>query len=279
MRRLATGLLGAAVTAGATILARQQQPGGAARWERHNFRGRTVSLLGGVGAAAGALTGAAATGGRVGAAATLVAATGAGIGLADDLDPDAGASKGLKGHLRELSRGHVTTGALKLLGISAAAMVAAAIGTGLGARDHESAPTVLRRAGDVLASGALIAGTANLVNLFDLRPGRGLKATAIMAAPLAVAGPGAPLATTALGVVGAAWRDDLAEETMLGDVGANSLGALVGTALAVHPSARLRGAALAGVVGLTLLSEKVSFSKIIASTPGLRELDAWGRRG
>jgi hypothetical protein len=42
--------------------------------------------------------------------------------------------------------------------------------------------------------------------------------------------------------------------------------------------ARARWGILAGVVGLTLASEKVSFTKVIAATPGLRELDALGRR-
>ncbi|MBK5248270.1 MAG: hypothetical protein JJE50_02370 [Actinomycetales bacterium] len=279
MRRLPAALLGAAVTTGTSAVLQESPPGGAARWNRTNYRGRTVSLLGGVSTALGATVAAVATGGRSAAAAAIVTVTGGVLGALDDLDLEAPAAKGFRGHLTALSRGEITSGAVKLLGIGAASVLAAAVGTGLGMRS-EPGRAASTRALDVLASGALIAGTANLVNLFDLRPGRGLKVVGLVAAPLAVSGgPGAPLAAGALGVVGASWHEDLAEQTMLGDTGANALGALVGTALALHPHARGRHVALAVVVALTAVSEKVSFSRVIASTPGLREADTWGRLG
>ena len=71
--------------------------------------------------------------------------------------------------------------------------------------------------------------------------------------------------------------DDLAGRSMLGDTGANSAGALLGTALVARTGRRGRLLALAVVTVLTLISEKVSFTKVIESTPGLRELDALGR--
>ena len=95
--------------------------------ERTNFHGRTVSLRGGVGAAAGAVTAGIEVGrllrgrtgspSRAGLAATIAAGAGGCAGLVDDLD--AGAhdgdtpAKGLKGHLTALAHGRVTTGALK----------------------------------------------------------------------------------------------------------------------------------------------------------------------
>jgi hypothetical protein len=72
--------------------------------------------------------------------------------------------------------------------------------------------------------------------------------------------------------------DDLAGRSMLGDAGANALGALLGVALAARTGPVGRAALLAGIAGLTAASEKVSFTKVIESTPGLRELDALGRR-
>ena len=63
-----------------------------------------------------------------------------------------------------------------------------------------------------------------------------------------------------------------------GDTGANSAGALLGTALVQRSGRGARLGALAVLAGLTLASERVSFTKVIESTPGLRELDALGRR-
>ena len=84
---------------------------------------------------------------------------------------------------------------------------------------------------------------------------------------------GASAAGAAVGLL----RPDLAGESMLGDTGANAAGALLGTALVQGAGRRGRWAALAVLVGLTLASEKVSFTRVIESTPVLRELDALGR--
>ena len=71
--------------------------------------------------------------------------------------------------------------------------------------------------------------------------------------------------------------DDLGERAMLGDCGANALGAMLGAAAAGLPrTARI--ALLAGITGLTAASEKVSFTKVIERTPALRRLDMLGRR-
>jgi hypothetical protein len=71
---------------------------------------------------------------------------------------------------------------------------------------------------------------------------------------------------------------DLAERVMLGDCGANAAGALLGLRLAALPGRGARARLLAAVIGLTLASEKVSFTRVIEATPVLRELDRLGRR-
>ena len=65
---------------------------------------------------------------------------------------------------------------------------------------------------------------------------------------------------------------------MLGDAGANALGAVLGTAAAAGLSRRGRIAVLAGITGLTAASEVVSFTKVIQRTPLLHWLDMLGRR-
>lgn len=239
-------------------------PGGPARWERENHRGRTVTLAAGAATAAGAAAGTALAPGvpaRVRAAGTLVAAAAGAAGLYDDLEGDS-ASKGLRGHLSALARGEVTTGAVKIGVIGAAGLAGAAL--------------VSDNALDTLIGGAAVAGHANLMNLFDLRPGRAIKVS-LLHAPLAVAGPAGPAAAAGLGAAGAMLPGDLAERTMLGDAGANALGAVVGLALVAREGRAGRLAHLAVVTALTLASEKVSFTQVIAGNPALRWLDKLGR--
>src|SRR6266511_2463652 len=121
--------------------------------------------------------------------------------------------------------------------------------------------------------------TSNLVNLLDLRPGRALKAGLLTGVPLALTrGTGGDLAAGASGAAAALLPADLGEEIMLGDAGANALGAVLGTAVVAGTGRLGRAGVLTGLVALTLASEKVSFTRVIERTPVLRELDALGRR-
>lgn len=291
----------------------------ASQWERTNFHGATVSLRGGV-AMAGASVASAAVASALSdqpraALGGAVAALGGGVaGYIDDVDQgahDGGkVAKGLKGHLGALAHGQVTTGVIKIAGIGASALAASAL---VGSK----ATSVGGKAADLALNTVLIAGTANLANLLDLRPGRALKATVLVATPLsyfscaAAKAPawetsGAASASAASGAVASetpaapasasgasaqrllasglnaaaitALVEDLQETTMLGDTGANAAGALLGTSLAANDSWKLRLGATLGVVGLILASEKVSFSKVIAANPALNWLDQLWRR-
>jgi len=264
VRKLFVAALGAAGAAAALRATRGAAP------VRTNFRGRTVSLAGGPALAVGA-TVAAAAGADSGSAraAALVAGLGAGaVGGYDDLvggRPEH-AAKGFRGHLAALREGRVTSGLVKIAGVGASGLAAAIL------------LEKNRSVGNVLLGAGVIAGTANLVNLLDLRPGRALKAGLLVGAPLATAGAGAGIAAGAVGAAGGLLPADLDEQIMLGDAGANALGALLGTALAARTGPAGRAVLLAGLVALTAASEKVSFTQVIQRTPVLRELDALGRR-
>lgn len=279
----------------------------ASQWERTNFHGATVSLRGGV-AMAGASVASAAVASALSdqpsaALGGVVASLGGGLaGYIDDVDQgahDGGkVAKGLKGHLGALAHGQVTTGVIKIAGIGASALAASAL---VGSK----ATSVGGKAADLALNTVLIAGTANLANLLDLRPGRALKATVLVATPLSYfscadaktpasgasgaasatpvspASPASAQRLLASGLNAAAITalvEDLQETTMLGDTGANAAGALLGTSLAANDSWKLRLGTTLGVVGLILASEKVSFSKVIAANPALNWLDQLWRR-
>src|SRR4029077_12392566 len=78
---------------------------------------------------------------------------------------------------------------------------------------------------DVILNAGLVAGGANLLNLFDLRPGRGLKVAAASGALLGAAGQDSVAAPLGAGL--ALLPEDLGERAMLGDAGAHALGAMV----------------------------------------------------
>lgn len=243
--------------------------------ERTNFRGRTLTLAGGPALAVSAsLTSALGAGDpRTAAAALAAGLSGGAVGLYDDVvgaRPDQKADKGFRGHLRALREGRVTSGLVKIAGVGAGALVAAALLPDRRGRGK------LGRAAEVALGAGVIAGSANLFNLLDLRPGRALKAGLLVGAPLTATRAGG-LAAGPVGASASLLPADLGEEIMLGDSGANALGALLGVSATARTGLFGRAAMLAGIAVLTAASEKVSFTKVIERTPVLRELDAWGR--
>ena len=279
----------------------------ASQWERTNFHGVTVSLRGGVAMAGASVASAAVASAlsdqpRAALGGVVASLGGAVAGYIDDVDQGAHdgdkVAKGLKGHLGALAHGQVTTGVIKIAGIGASALAASAL---VGSK----ATSVGGKVSDLALNTVLIAGTANLANLLDLRPGRALKATVLVAAPLSYfscagakapalgasdapsakpvlpASPASAQRLLASGLNAAAITalvEDLQETTMLGDTGANAAGALLGTSLAANDSWKLRLGTTLSVVGLILASEKVSFSKVIAANPALNWLDQLWRR-
>lgn len=198
----------------------------------------------------------------------LILALGLGfLGLLDDL-AGAGQSGGFRGHLSALAKGRLTTGSLKLFGGAAVGVLAVA-----GPRSGSI--------GRILLDAALVALCANLANLFDRAPGRTLKVglAGFLVLVMATQAP-SELAGVALvmGAAAALLVPDLREELMLGDVGANVIGGVLGLGLVLVAAPEVRTIALVLVAALNLASEAVSFSRVIDATPPLRALDRAGRR-
>jgi hypothetical protein len=249
----------------------RRPPGGEKTWTRVNHRGEPVTLLEGPAVAAGAVLAQffcserARSSARPAQALALAGAGAFGFGVYDDL-AGSGKRRGLRGHLGALANGEVTTGAVKL--------------GGLGVTGLASALLLGGEPADVVINAGLVAGGANLLNLFDLRPGRAIKVATLSAALIKAGAPerGGQAVAAPLGAALALLPDDLGERAMLGDAGANALGAMLGGAAAVSLPRPARIALLAGIVALTGASEKVSFTKVIEAVPPLRWLDMLGRR-
>ena len=264
-----------------------RQPGGEKTWTRTNHRGEPVTLLAGPAVAVAAAASAVAVPG-LGAGERLamaVAGLGAGaVGCYDDL-AGGGDRRGFRGHIGALASGEVTTGAVKIIGVGAAGLAAALLldrrfsGPAGGPAGSPPLTSTGHRLADIAINAGLVAGAANLTNLFDLRPGRAIKGSLLAGTALAVASQKARAGVAApAGAAIALLPDDLGERAMLGDAGANAVGAMLGVAAATSLQRPARLAALAGIVGLTAASEKVSFTKVIARTPALNWLDMLGRR-
>ena len=108
------------------------------------------------------------------------------VGFADDLWGGVG-DRGFAGHLGALLRGRLTTGLVKVAVFGGGALAVAAVIYGVGWR--------------AVVGGALLAGSVNLANLFDVRPGRAIKFVGLAILGLAFAAP-AWAVVSAAGVAG-----------------------------------------------------------------------------
>ena len=189
------------------------------------------------------------------------------LGLLDDV---AGTSsdRGLRGHVGALvESGRLTTGGLKLIGGAAAAAVAVS-------------PLRHKSFGPFLLDAAIVALAANLGNLFDRAPGRTIKVGAGAFVVLAFLNSADRILVGTALVVGAAlglFRDDLHERLMLGDAGANVLGAALGVGVVASTAIPTRIVVLLALIAATLASEWISFGRVIDNTRPLRNVDRWGR--
>lgn len=188
------------------------------------------------------------------------------LGLLDDFWGN-NENKGLKGHIGIFMRkGIITTGLIKIfcgLIISLAALL-----------------SFVPLSWPVLLSASLVALSANVVNLLDLRPGRALKISFLASLALLAAAPSretviilAPLLSALLFYL----PYDLGERLMLGDNGSNLLGSVLGFAAVSSWPYRVQGAVLILLLFFQGLCEIYSVSEIIGRNRLLNFFDHLGR--
>jgi UDP-N-acetylmuramyl pentapeptide phosphotransferase/UDP-N-acetylglucosamine-1-phosphate transferase len=189
------------------------------------------------------------------------------LGMVDDLAA-VGEDRGFKGHLGALREGRVTTGLLKLvMGAAVAVVIVATPG-------FKSGRTLI-------VDAALIALAANLGNLLDRAPGRTIKFGLVAYVPIAIAIGTAPIGVAVAPVMGASLGllpDDLRERLMLGDTGANVIGAVLGLAVVLGSRDSVRLVVMLVLLGFNVAAEMVSFSRVIDAVPPLRWFDRLGSR-
>jgi UDP-GlcNAc:undecaprenyl-phosphate/decaprenyl-phosphate GlcNAc-1-phosphate transferase len=177
-------------------------------------------------------------------------------GLWDDLQSSR--VHGVRAHFKALGRGRVTSGIVKLVaGLTAAAIAVLAAGA---------------RGWSLTLAIPLIAGVANLCNLFDVAPGRALKFGFCFAVGLILVRPSL-LPWAIAGMTAALLPLDVRERAMLGDAGANLLGFVLGYLLWARLSVAGMAIALGVVLLLHVTAETVTLTRIIRATPPLRWLD------
>jgi UDP-N-acetylmuramyl pentapeptide phosphotransferase/UDP-N-acetylglucosamine-1-phosphate transferase len=187
------------------------------------------------------------------------------LGLLDDLL--AGEGRGLRGHARALLRGHFSTGMLKALGT---------LSLGVAYLSERYVSSEWRNWLCVLV---LLLST-NLGNLLDLRPGRTTKGFLLFLVGMLVFGRtlGIEIVAPFAGPVLLFGLLDLRERCMLGDTGANLLGACVGIYLVIEFETKGLAVSAAILLALTIFGEFRSFSAAIDRIPPLRALDSLGRK-
>lgn len=186
------------------------------------------------------------------------------VGFADDLwgGDDA---KGFKGHLWALFSGRVTTGMVKVLALGFGALIVGIVVWGFGVA--------------ALVAGVVLAGSVNLANLLDVRPGRTLKFLGICSLVLLFVAPYEAVLVV-IGVLGggaALFYFDLKGRIMLGDAGAAIFGAVPGYLVVADGPGMAWWIAAAVILGLTVLAEVSSISRFIEEVGALHWFDEWGR--
>ena len=172
---------------------------------------------------------------------------------------------GLKGHFKSLFKGTLTTGGFKaIFGGFVGLIISVCISKDIV---------------DIVINTLVIALSTNLMNLFDLRPGRAIKVYLVIMIVIfaTLTGYVQILPLLILPNVIAYFNYDLKAKAMMGDTGSNVLGISIGILIALGYTTKVRVSWLVFLVLIHLLTEKFSLTKIIEKNKVLNFIDKLGR--
>lgn len=187
------------------------------------------------------------------------------LGMIDDIFGSR-ADSGLKGHLKKMLRGELTTGGLKFIAGGIMSLVVAIV--------------ISNHWLEVITNTLVMGLSVNAINLLDLRPGRAGKGFLVAAVILLLASwPAKHLVWCVItaGALLAYLPSDLKARAMMGDTGSNALGASIGiTSVLVLPENYKIGY-LIFLIAFHIFTEKYSLTKVIERNKVLNFLDQLGR--
>ncbi len=186
------------------------------------------------------------------------------VGIIDDSLGNRGVT-GLIGHFKALFKGSLTTGAFK-------ALLGGFVGLTLAVTLSKSIP-------NIIVATLVVALSTNMMNLFDLRPGRAIKAYVILAIIIFLASAkfNREVMMLIVPAVLAYFYFDLRALTMMGDAGSNVLGVSIGVFIVSSFDLPVQLVSLVLLVAIHVLTEKFSLTKIIENNKFLNYVDKLGR--
>ena len=172
---------------------------------------------------------------------------------------------GLKGHFKSLFKGTLTTGGFKALFGGFVGLIISV--------------SISKDIIDIVVNTLVIALSTNLMNLFDLRPGRAIKVYLVIMITIffTLSGYIQILPLLILPNVLAYFNFDLKAKAMMGDTGSNVLGISIGILMVLGYTLKVRIVWLVFLVLIHLLTEKFSLTKIIETNKELNFIDRLGR--
>lgn len=217
-----------------------------------------------------------------------------GVGSLDDWFGQYSQSRGFRAHLATLKNFTMSTGMLKLAVLF---VMAPAVSVHLFTTCHIFWGMDYRLI-HVLGGAFVIIFSAHFINLMDLRPLRAAKV--YIGGATAIIGVGLALAVTVLSnmdismvtPVGNAvilliftllpplitWRFEAREEAMLGDGGANAMGAYLGALACIFLKPSWLPWLALILFALNLIFDNISFSSLVDRSAVLTRIDMWGRK-